>query len=46
MSAPIGIVAPVNEKPITVVPEVVTLNPLLAALPPDAPVIFIPVKLN
>ena len=37
-----GIVAPVNENPTTVIPPAETENPLVSAIPPDAPVIDIP----
>ena len=39
---PTGIVAPVNENPITVSPLAESINPLASAEPPEAPVIFKP----
>ena len=36
--SPAGITAPVNEKPNTVLPPKLTVKPLSAAAPPDAPV--------
>ena len=43
---PAGIVAPVNEKPITVSDPVETVNPASSAAPPKAPVSAKPETLN
>ena len=43
---PAGIDPPVNEKPRTVLELVDIVNPLASELPPDAPVIVAPSKLN
>ena len=43
---PAAIVAPVNENPRAVEPPADTVNPALAAAPPDAPVIVVPSILN
>ena len=43
---PDAIVAPVNEKPNKVVPPADTVNPALAAAPPEALIIVVPSMLN
>ena len=43
---PADMVPPVNENPQAVVPPADTVNPALAATPPDAPVIVVPSILN
>ena len=43
---PAGIVAPVNEKPITVPPAVDKLNPFASALPPETASTLTPDKVN
>ena len=43
---PLGIVSPVIEKPITVVPPAVISKPASSAAPPDPPVIANPVTSN